>query len=109
MYLRGDMVAHEGAVWRSEHRGLNHWEPGSEGVDYRIWRDVTLDVLPPKIPDEPADPDAPAEVPAWREGISYAPGEQVAYNGVVYEVAQAHTSQADWTPDAVASLYRVVE
>ena len=47
----------------------------------------------------------------WVSGKAYAVGEFVLYgeNSVgdpqLYKVVQAHTSQADWTPDAVASLY----
>lgn len=47
----------------------------------------------------------------WEIGKNYTIGEFVTYgtNGVgdpqLYKVVQAHTSQADWTPDAVASLY----
>ena len=49
--------------------------------------------------------------PAWEAGKSYAVGDIIRYetNGVgdpqLYKVVQAHTSQADWTPDATASLY----
>jgi hypothetical protein len=48
---------------------------------------------------------------AWASGKSYKVGEFVTYgeNGVgdpqLYKVVQAHTSQADWTPDKTASLY----
>lgn len=48
---------------------------------------------------------------AWVSGKSYNVGEFVTYgeNGVgdpqLYKVVQAHTSQADWTPDKTASLY----
>lgn len=47
----------------------------------------------------------------WAVGKAYAVGEFVTYgqNSVgdpqLYKVVQAHTSQADWTPDAVASLF----
>ena len=47
----------------------------------------------------------------WAVGKSYAVGEFFTYgtNGVgdpqLYKVVQAHTSQADWTPDTTASLY----
>ncbi len=47
----------------------------------------------------------------WVAGKDYAAGEFVTYgeNGVgdpqLYKVAQAHTSQADWTPDATPALY----
>lgn len=48
---------------------------------------------------------------SWKEGKAYTVGEFVTYgeNSVgdpqLYKVVQAHTSQADWTPDATASLY----
>lgn len=99
MYVADDVVAHVGRVWQSTHRGLNHWEPGSVGVDWRIWRDVT----PVEVP---ADPDVP---PAWSgEGVVYTAGDLVTYGGVTYRVVQGHTSAAHWTPDVVASLYAVV-
>ena len=47
----------------------------------------------------------------WRVGVAYAVGDLITYgvNGVgdpqLYRVAQMHTSQADWTPDAVPALY----
>ena len=50
----------------------------------------------------------------WKVGKAYAVGEFVTYgvNAVgdpqLYKVVQAHTSQADWTPDAVASLYDAI-
>lgn len=50
----------------------------------------------------------------WVEGKAYTVGEFVTYgeNSVgdpqLYKVVQAHTSQADWTPDAAASLFVAV-
>ena len=47
----------------------------------------------------------------WEIGKSYTVGEFVTYgvNGVddpqLYKVVQNHTSQADWTPNAVPALY----
>lgn len=47
----------------------------------------------------------------WKEGKAYSGGEFVIYgeNAVgdpqLYKVAQAHTSQADWTPDSVPALF----
>lgn len=47
----------------------------------------------------------------WVVGKTYSVGEFLTYgeNGVgdpqLYKVAQAHTSQADWTPDATPALY----
>lgn len=50
----------------------------------------------------------------WKEGKVYAVGDFLTYgtNSVgdpqLYKVVQAHTSQANWTPDATASLYSAV-
>ena len=50
----------------------------------------------------------------WGIGRAYAVGEFLTFgtNGVgdpqLYKVAQAHTSQADWTPDATPALYVAV-
>lgn len=47
----------------------------------------------------------------WAVGVEYAKDTYVTYgtNGVgdpqLYKVVQAHTSQADWTPDTVPALY----
>ena len=47
----------------------------------------------------------------WQIGKAYTVGEFLTYgvNGAgdpqLYKVAQAHTSQDEWRPDAVASLY----
>lgn len=46
--------------------------------------------------------------PEWREGVEYAEGMRVKYNDVLYKVLTAHTSQADWTPDAATSLFAKV-
>ena len=47
--------------------------------------------------------------PAWRSGVPYAAGQRVVFNGVLYKVLQDHTSQDDWTPDAVPALYTVID
>ena len=41
-------------------------------------------------------------------GVAYAPGKKVRYNGKLYKTKQAHTSQADWSPDAAVSLFDVI-
>ena len=46
--------------------------------------------------------------PAWAEGVAYAVDDRIRYNGVLYRVVQAHTSQADWTPDITPALFTVV-
>ena len=46
--------------------------------------------------------------PAWKESKSYTVGERIRYNGILYKVLQAHTSQEDWTPDVAVSLFAKV-
>ena len=44
----------------------------------------------------------------WVSGVAYAVGALRQYNNELYRCVQAHTSQDDWTPDAVASLWSKV-
>ena len=46
--------------------------------------------------------------PQWVVEHAYLVGERLQYNGVLYRVVQAHTSQADWTPDITPALFVVV-
>ena len=49
--------------------------------------------------------------PAWQSGWAYSVGEVISYgtnslgDPQLYKVVQAHTSQAEWTPDATPALY----
>ena len=47
--------------------------------------------------------------PKWSEGIKLAVGKKVSYEGRLFEVLQAHTSQADWNPRNAESLFKVVQ
>ena len=44
----------------------------------------------------------------WAVGVEYAKGKRLRYTGILYKVKQAHTSQADWTPDATPALWTEV-
>ena len=46
--------------------------------------------------------------PQWVVEHAYVVGERLQYNGVLYRVVQAHTSQADWAPDKTPALFVVV-
>ena len=41
----------------------------------------------------------------WVASKAYAVGDIVSYNGLLYRCVQAHTSQADWTPDLTPALW----
>ena len=44
----------------------------------------------------------------WVENVAYKVGDLRQYENNLYRCVQAHTSQADWTPDATASLWSKV-
>jgi len=46
--------------------------------------------------------------PQWKAGVEYEIDEWVSYNGSLYRVVQAHTSQANWHPDVVPALFTAV-
>ena len=43
--------------------------------------------------------------PAYSAGAAYALGDLVTTDGELYQVIQAHTSQADWVPATTPALY----
>lgn len=47
---------------------------------------------------------APELFPMWQLK-DYQTGDRVQYNGLLYKCLQAHTAQADWTPDTAVSLW----
>lgn len=44
----------------------------------------------------------------WKSTATYAAGDRVRYDGVLYNCLQAHTAQSDWTPIAAPSLWAKV-
>lgn len=51
---------------------------------------------------------AVAVYPEWKEDVYYNVDDRVLYNDILYKVLTAHTSQADWMPDAAPSLFAKV-
>lgn len=56
------------------------------------------------LPDEEAET-VTALFPMWEDGKAYAVGDRAQYNELLYRCVQAHTSQADWTPDVTPALW----
>lgn len=52
--------------------------------------------------------EAPVLFDAWAVGVSYVAGDRIDYEGVLYKVNQAHTSQEDWLPSETPALYSPV-
>ena len=47
--------------------------------------------------------------PEWTVGIAVAKDSRYQYNGKLYKCVQAHTTQADWTPDITPALWTVID
>lgn len=82
--------------------------PSFQEEQYAIQKNLALCFLAENLSDEQA-----LQVPMLFEefdgsGVAYKVGKKVIYKGVLYKVIQAHTSQADWTPDAAPSLFAKV-
>ena len=85
-------------------------------IDFNVW---SPEVYPagwaveepdaPVEPEEPEEPEVPEEpVVEWRPGIAVSVGQHVEHNGITYVVRQAHTTQADWEPAGLPSMFERV-
>ena len=63
-----------------------------------------IEMMAESLDDETAEQN-PNVFPKWEVGREYEVDYKIRYEDVVYKVLQAHTSQADWTPDVAVSLY----
>lgn len=45
---------------------------------------------------------------AWKADTAYTTQQRIRYNSKLYRCEQAHTSQADWTPDKTPALWTEV-
>lgn len=62
----------------------------------------------PDLPDQLALKYS-AMYPVWAAGIAVEVGQRYQYGGRLYKVGQAHTTQADWTPDVTPALWTVID
>ena len=44
----------------------------------------------------------------WEPNTAYSRGDKLVYEGLAYEVIQAHTSQSDWLPNELPALYKLI-
>lgn len=47
--------------------------------------------------------------PVWTVGIAVSVGDRYQYESKLYKCRQAHTTQADWTPDVTPALWTVID
>ena len=67
------------------------------------YREAILQIVD-NLEDEDAL-DVPLLFPKWQLNVSYSVGDRVAHEDTLYKCLQAHTSQADWTPNVAVSLW----
>lgn len=65
---------------------------------------AALDAVTGTVDDKAADDIAMLFRP-WVSGAEVYAGDRRHYGGKVYRCIQAHTTQADWTPDATPALW----
>lgn len=68
---------------------------------------VTVDGLLADLPDDTYS-NVVALFPDWTAGETVAVGTVRQFDGALYRVVQAHTTQADWTPPTVPALWTAV-
>lgn len=44
----------------------------------------------------------------WEPNTAYSRGDKLVYEGLAYEIIQAHTSQSDWLPNELPALYKLL-
>ena len=75
-------------------------------------RDIraSMDAAAISLTDEQAAK-APRLYQTWVSGLTVKAGDRLYYPGTdrLYKVVSAHTTQSDWTPDAVPALYTVID
>lgn len=100
-YIQGYRYVPEGETWTRadgvQFKGL--MIAPAKNYD-RILTDVAISYL-----DDDQAETVTALFPDWEDGKAYAVGDRVKYNELLYRCVQAHTSQADWTPDITPALW----
>lgn len=105
----GTLREYEGAMYRAVqgHTTQSTWAPPLVPALWALIEVPTEDEpLPEPTPDEPEEPEG---VPEWEVGVTYETGDQVTYQGVVYQCRQPHPSYAHQPPSLVPALWEVVE
>lgn len=81
----------------------------TDGAEARVLR-MAIETAVISLPDGEAA-QAPSLSQPWAVGETVEPGDRRYYapTGRLYKVIQAHTTQADWTPDATPALWVAVD
>ena len=117
-FLSGSITDHRDGTVSIKMGKPTEAETATASVTALVGEPVTLAramVLRPVIEqatESLSDSDAaavPELITAWAYPVAYKEGDRRSYGGKVYKCHQAHTSQADWTPDETPNLWAVVD
>lgn len=105
-YNIGALVSFKGTIYESL-LAANVWSPTAYP---RGWLKHEPDQNSNNQKSEP-EPEAEADLilPVWASGLPVQSGEKYVYENQTFEVLQAHTTQADWTPPATPALWKPIE
>lgn len=111
-YLAGEQITWEdGEVYEAARDGVVH--SPADHPDSWVLIEKPEEEDEPEEPGENEEDDGDTEEPEhepWDpDGRAYTAGELLTYQGSLYEVLQAHTSQPGWTPATVPALYEPYE
>lgn len=68
---------------------------------------IVIEQAAASLPDETALQSVQL-FPTWQSGVDVKTGSRYQYGGVLYRVAQDHTTQDGWTPDKTPALWVAV-
>ena len=110
----GDYYTAHDIVIKDEDTQKYHWESAIPIMNnsinnkyYIVFRERAKDEVIDKLDDflKNNQSDVSGMFPEWKAGTSYETEKYVTYDGAIYKVIQAHTSQSDWTPDKTSALF----
>lgn len=79
-YMTGDKVRHNDIIWIST-ADNNVWEPGTTGAPWEAENNEPEN----SEPELPPEGEPIVEVNEWESGTLYNTGDQVSFNGMIYE------------------------
>lgn len=100
-YIKGYRYVPQGQTWTRSDGAQFKGIMIAPAKDYnRIMTDVAISYL-----DDDEAETVTVLFENWQSGVAYAVGDRRQYDGLLYRCVQAHTSQADWTPDVTPALW----
>ena len=111
-YLNGkyvELTAEEIAAMEKEHARAEAYERTRPLTEAEVSRMLITEQINTLTVDDNTALRMREFYPMWESGKAYTVGFKVQYGGLLYKVTTAHTSQADWTPDAAATLFTRID